>query len=374
MGVLWGIVWFNFGMVRIIFGFFVLVGVVRSALSCAMVSDLDGRVNITAERALIVWDSVKKEQHFFRSLNFSSDRQSVGFIVPTPSVPVVADADERLFDHLEKLAEDLRPIEYHWGRVKAESPQILSMPGSKGGARGFGSDELPVKVHAEYKLASFDVKVIEASNIEPLNQWLAEKKFEMRPALSEWLTKYIEQKWVFVVFQFRNESKGGSFSSKNVRLSFQTPEPIYPYREPADSPLTAGRNLKLHFLSDTQYEPSESLSSWSGPEFSHKVRARARELTPKFDHLFWLTTWNDRTTERRPDGDIVFKASADPTPKLLPTNHIYILDDLYARSQVLGSYILFFGTLTLAFVFIVAVLYGIYRLLKKGIGFLSKNK
>ena len=56
-------------------------------------------VEITNESALIIWDAESKTEHFIRRAAFQSTSTDFGFLVPTPTQPELAEADDSVFDH-----------------------------------------------------------------------------------------------------------------------------------------------------------------------------------------------------------------------------------------------------------------------------------
>ncbi len=79
----------------------------RAADPCAFVADGTVRVRIDAEEALIVWDAAQQTEHFIRRANFAQARGSFGFVVPTPTRPALAEAEDGVFARLARLY--LRP-------------------------------------------------------------------------------------------------------------------------------------------------------------------------------------------------------------------------------------------------------------------------
>src|SRR5262245_66273162 len=75
---------------------------VSSARPCAPAYARGMRVGITAESALIVYDEKTKTEHFIRRANFDTATPYFGFLVPTPSVPQLAEMADSTFDVLEE--------------------------------------------------------------------------------------------------------------------------------------------------------------------------------------------------------------------------------------------------------------------------------
>jgi len=72
---------------------------------CLALSD-KGVLGVNNEVAVIIWDKSHQTEHFIRSVSLDSKSNTAGFLVPTPTTPELAVADEHIFD----LAESYLPI------------------------------------------------------------------------------------------------------------------------------------------------------------------------------------------------------------------------------------------------------------------------
>ena len=61
------------------------------------------RVDIAEESAIIIWDAATKTEQFIRRASFKTDAKDFGFLVPTPSKPTLAEADDSAFHELERI-------------------------------------------------------------------------------------------------------------------------------------------------------------------------------------------------------------------------------------------------------------------------------
>jgi hypothetical protein len=140
-------------------------------------------VEVASGSAVIIWDSATKTQHFIRRATFKASGkddtpvQDFGFLVPTPTQPTVAEADDRIFDQLAKITE----------------PVTETHKRSEGGGCGIGcaasapkgeSAGATVDVLEEKRVAGYDAKVLKANNATALTGWLNERGYEVRPALT----------------------------------------------------------------------------------------------------------------------------------------------------------------------------------------------
>ena len=82
------------------------------------------------------------------------------------------------------------------------------------------------------RVGGYDVVVLKARDPEALTAWLATKGFDSRPELAEWSRPYVEKGWMITAFKYATDATTIDVSA--VRLSFETDEPLFPYRVPTD--------------------------------------------------------------------------------------------------------------------------------------------
>src|SRR2546421_555269 len=70
---------------------------------CKTVSRDGAYVEIAEESAIIIWDEANKTEHFIRWLSFAAQTPDFGFLVPTPTVPILAEASVTAFDFMNEL-------------------------------------------------------------------------------------------------------------------------------------------------------------------------------------------------------------------------------------------------------------------------------
>lgn len=82
------------------------------AWACGTASPPAVPVAVADESAIIVWDAATETQHFVRRASFRTDAEDFGFLVPTPSRPRLAEADDaalwlgaRGYDNTPELRE-----------------------------------------------------------------------------------------------------------------------------------------------------------------------------------------------------------------------------------------------------------------------------
>jgi hypothetical protein len=67
------------------------------AVGCAAAPPFGATVRIADESAIIIWDASSKTEHFIRRATFSSSAHDFGFLVPTPTKPELAEAEDDAF-------------------------------------------------------------------------------------------------------------------------------------------------------------------------------------------------------------------------------------------------------------------------------------
>ena len=58
---------------------------------------------IASENAVIVWNEKTHTEHFIRTATFPSSADDIGFLVPTPSTPIITTTDKKVIDNLDAV-------------------------------------------------------------------------------------------------------------------------------------------------------------------------------------------------------------------------------------------------------------------------------
>lgn len=224
------------------------------ARACASLFQMGepSRPSLALERALIIYDAAKQQQHFVREVAFRHSNSRFGFIVPTPSHATVATVASAAFD---KLA---RNYEFLWNR-----------------SFGFGAGDVGVHVVDRSKVGSFTAFVLAASDEQGLSHWLRSNGLVATPEVSRWLEHYVRLKFHFVALRYdppvghKPGEADGRIVTETVRISFETPLPYYPYLEPvAEVGDRQGvRALELWLLANTAMTPVASLGEGLGNQW-----------------------------------------------------------------------------------------------------------
>ncbi|MEZ0299451.1 MAG: DUF2330 domain-containing protein [Candidatus Methylacidiphilales bacterium] len=280
---------------------FVLMGICAppSAYSCARMvrhRPKELEISIGGERAVIIWDSVNKKEHFIRQARFEIDAKVPGlttqdaafdFIVPTPTTPELAEADASIFDTAGYAGRNRyigeRVYTYPLGPLRdasfaaaftlliiltgiacVNSAHItgrlflictisfvvygLTLSSGGGGMRRaryipLESIEADVKIVREQDVAGMHAVVLEAKNSQALVEWLKANKYETTPRFQQWLDPYVKASWKITAFRIIDADSADktelsfrdtkTVHSRAVRMSFATEHPFYPYSEPA---------------------------------------------------------------------------------------------------------------------------------------------
>ncbi|MBI5517374.1 MAG: DUF2330 domain-containing protein [Deltaproteobacteria bacterium] len=270
---------------------------VRPSEACMLVSGANHRVRVEAEEALIVYDPASRTEHFIRKADFRSDGQPFGFIVPTPTRPTLAEADEAVFTRLAA----------RYGIA----PRALRARGAPG-ARG-----LPGVVVVEVqRVAGLDATVLRANDATALAAWLGARGFAHRPAITAWLGRYTTGDWHLTAFRY-NGGPRSQVGSRAVRLSFTTDAPFYPYAEPSDQPQESGRRFRLTVVAPQRVEGVVGSAPWAarvGYAGNTPLGTLLRGAVPETFALAgaWMTTFEERDS-RRGASDLTFRNAAAQT-------------------------------------------------------------
>lgn len=267
-----------------------LVGAEPRARACGFINGYLTRVR--GEEVLIVWDAARHREHFLRHISFEDAAPDFGFLVPTPSRPELGEVDDGIFNELF----------YFYSRHRPE--------------RHSNSHGAAVQVVEVQRVAGMDATVLAATDAHALDAWLTAHHYASTPALADYLAPYVAQHFFFTVFRYAG---GASFSTRAVRMSFDAPEPFFPYAEPTDAPQVAGRIFRVSVVSDRRVEGRVGGRRWAART---RFAGRSDELARAFAHYLpdgalaahpWLTTFQEDASVRGRD-DLVFVPSSDRTP------------------------------------------------------------
>jgi len=296
----------------------ILLGVfARTAFACAPAPHAGDEIAIVEESALIVWDPATTTEHFIRRATFHGKGRDFGFLVPTPSIPALAEADDDIFRTLTSWAQP--PVKYVSRKELDWSPWLL---GSYSRRQNATTAAAGVEVLATQTIAGYEAVVLEASDSAALQKWLSEHGYEANHDLNYWLDAYIAQRWKITAFKIaatNPEARTGA-----VKMSFVTPRPFFPYREPqSQRTFSAQLNRTLHvfFLgpervtgtigSGTEW-PAELRRSENLTAPMHAAIAKATSLP--ISPSLRLTAYEDWLSVRPGMDDLFFNRADDQSP------------------------------------------------------------
>jgi hypothetical protein len=282
-----------------------------ASLACAPAPRMGDAVDIAEESAIIIWDEASKTQHFIRRASFQTKAKDFGFLVPTPTVPELKEADDQAFALLERLTAP-RVITRNIPRdAKAAVPAPAAAP--------------RVTVLATAKVAGFDAVVLEANDAAALDRWLKEHGYASTPDLVEWFKPYLERNWKISAFKIDRDAQNDGFASaKSVRMSFKTDAPFFPYREPASQRSGARskdwRMLRTYVLAASRMEGTLGANgAWPGKTvWSDRIELKdfqtllghAKLPAAALAGALWLTEFEDGSAPRPGTDDVFFRTSA----------------------------------------------------------------
>ncbi len=298
----------------------------RPADGCAIPWRHGESVNVASEDALIVWDEATKTEHFIRRANFQTTAKDFGFLVPTPTQPELAEANDAIFT---ALADATKP-RVIYQKVKQRIHGNSRMMAGEAAPKSAAPDAPRVQVLEQKKVAGFDAAVLKANDPKALRDWLDKNGYDARKELVEWFQWYTDHQWIITAFKLSKDgSLGNQVQGRTVRMTFKAEKPFYPYREPADmrkaNPGSGQRMLKVFFLADKRYEGTlGEKGEWPGrtawanttPEHTASTVFSNLGLEPKTAAVegakkWHLTEFEDKSFPRPGTDEVFFKLASD---------------------------------------------------------------
>ncbi len=213
----------------------------RPARACALLPSAGGsRPSLSRERALLVFDSTKRVEHFIREAVFKAGAEPFGFVVPTPSRPTVSALHGSPFAELDAQFPFARP-----------APDLHHPENGRPPAKGLPTRS--VAVLEVTKVGSFTAFVLAANDRAALAGWLKQNHFQETAQTDAWLARYVSQSFFFVAFRYDVPTSGAAdlaTKSEVVDISFATDFAYYPYFEPDLGPpdQLPARSLELWYV------------------------------------------------------------------------------------------------------------------------------
>jgi Uncharacterized protein conserved in bacteria (DUF2330) len=259
---------------------------------------------------VIVWDPATKMETFIRRAGFVSTAKSFGFLVPTPTQPALAETQlstegfewsvrPRLVTETKGISIDPTPLSCECVAATSKSERDTAAAS--------------VRVLQTAHVAGFDATTLAADDPALLAGWLDHHGYATTPELTAWLAWYVDHRWVITAFVISSDDTGThDIATKNVKMTFQTDRPFYPYREPATAKPLPQRLLRVWFFAPdrvaatTAGTPWVAKTLWSGAY----VPATTEESALLGAHTH-LTMFDDTSAPRRGTDEVYFAKSAD---------------------------------------------------------------
>lgn len=206
----------------------------RDVLACAPAPHAGEFVAVVEESAVIIWEPATKTEHFIRRASFRGEARDFGFLVPTPTVPVLTRVDDGVFSH---LAAKTVPATVHETRKRIDWTPLLLLPflasSVKDGAPATTAARAPVEVLSTQRVGGYEAAILDATDAAALSRWLETNGYATTPDLTAWLDVYVQQRWILSAFKIDKDASVTDAMTSAVRMSFTTERPFFPYREPA---------------------------------------------------------------------------------------------------------------------------------------------
>jgi len=320
----------------------------READACATAPPHGEEVAIAEEEALIVWDPATRTEQFIRRARFLSTSKAFGFLVPTPTVPTLGEVPDHVFHELASairpaIVRDTGGLEVRVGSLLWEACPAMTMKGSGADTAAVGPQ---VRVIATAHVAGFEATTVEADDAAALATWLAGHGFASSPALTQWLERYVRDKWKLTAFVVASDQQGGTsydVATRAVKMTFQTDRPFYPYREPAVDPaatiaLPSDRTLRVFFVADQRYQAMIAQAPWHARVLHSAPIEVSGELAAVAGAHRMATVFVDDVSPRRGIDELYFAPTTaavdvrqppivihDPTRILIPVDLIVVV-------------------------------------------------
>ena len=293
------------------------------AYACAEAWESEGPppVAIQHEDVLVAWDA--GVEHLVRRISFGEAKDDFGFLVPLPSVPDLAEADPAVFARLEEITKPVKIYAPGSFWLTGVIFDILS-PFIMGASMGIDDEDGSVRVLGVAKVAGQVATTLQADDAKALARWLKANGYRARPDLSDWLERYVRDKWTIVAFKYDPARRGARLDAQAVRLSFKTQTPFFPYREPADQRESAGgpRLLRLFYIGPERVQGEVGAGAWAGSEiYARREKNAARLLAGAVPSSFspsrsWLIVSEDRSSPRPGLDELYLRKGGSSLPRI----------------------------------------------------------
>lgn len=281
-----------------------------SAKACAIAAPEGIEISLATERVAIVWEAESRRQHFVRDASFRGAGE-FGFLVPTPAMPELSEADEAILDRLQVAMQRERVTENEYVPMTCCTVgfgMMLSGAAPTDGALAPSFAPPGVEVVGTQRVGDLDASILRVNDAEALPAWLSDNGFDLADSILDWARPYAADGYFLTAFKFdpetpESETASAGFQTGAIRISFDTDKPFYPYREPAGAGGHA-RSLQVYFLADERargYFEDGDDSPFGSIFYADNVPSLTD--TPGLvalgvDGDTWLTVFNDTASTR----------------------------------------------------------------------------
>ncbi|MDH4387732.1 MAG: DUF2330 domain-containing protein [Fimbriimonas sp.] len=242
-----------------------------------------GGVRFLDQQDIVVWNHKTKTEHFIRKANFEVEGKQMGFIAPSPTVPVLALADPVAFKDLEKMRP--KPIDFSIGCSAGEYEDAAP------------ASAAPVEVAQIVDLGQYEATTLRSTDPLALIKYLQKHGYNTSADIESWTESYLKKKWYLTAFRLKAVERSAAMSP--IRMSFKTDKPFFPYLVPSSN--RAGNESRLRvFVLGAGVASADAAgarlgsSDWNTP-VPENLRARlAQSLQLSIDDLAvanHLTAW-----------------------------------------------------------------------------------
>lgn len=295
-------------------------------LACAIAPPEAERVTLQAEDALIVWDAKTGTEHFIRRAAFETASKDFGFLVPTPSRPVLAEADDAVFARLDD-------------HTKPEIVTKRSYELAPGGffflmrSKSEAAAPLGVNVLEVTRVAGLDAAVLEADDAKALGEWLTGHGYAFPKELVSWVEPYVKKHWKITAFKIARDASSNGVGTRALRMSFATKEPFFPYREPVVAgtpPSVPSRILRVSFVSSERVEGQLEIGGkfpgkavWAGALPTAATLLAGALPGTSIPSSPYLTVIEDGSNPRPGTSDVYFRRDAEQAELRRPAEVVH---------------------------------------------------
>ena len=289
-----------------IFLFLAIIYSFSIVYACAPAPPPNVQVDIATESAIIIWDPTTKTQHFIRRASFITPAKDFGFLVPTPTKPTLAEASDEAFVYLREIT---KPRVITQSRPMRLACSCSAMDKSVRSAQG-------VQVLEEKRVAGYDAVILQASDSRALQTWLQQNGYTFPANLVNWVDVYVKAGWKISAFKIAKTGTTDKVSTAAVRMTFETPKPFFPYREPVQEVNNEQqRLLRIFFLGKKRVYGTIGKKRWPGKVvWANKLNTSSKEVLLKELKLplstppvnWFLTEFEDHSSPRPGSDDVYF--------------------------------------------------------------------